>query len=1025
MEFINLENNESELNNILTSEVIYSKGTNVAINTKSIPIIDYKLETIDKFSSSSSSKKIIDLIQSQSLEQAFPNTIQEVIEPSETLYDYEENTDEKNHKEATGVKTPEHLKNKSGGFEQISPKKYFNAESLIQENLQQVKFPQKPPENNTMKRTKNYQNVVDQGFFEKPNKIIHIAMDNNKKGKIFYYKDMQKTNQSIWEFFQQFNIKEKLKQNIIYKHILKEIEACKDLPQIYQSIKTNAVKNNQSFNQALKDEKNVINCNTKEANQINSLSSINKEDLNTKPPPTKEKKSEPEEIKPQNNFFYKNKYKPDINTKETSIINSNTNLKVFKDKLQSTKANTNNVSSRILTPGVLSKKLSKANSNNTSNERIAKDKFFLNASKTTTGWMNSSITKDSKRSSNRNLVNKTTEENSPKPYSKTSNLHQQIKSNDLKNQLISPVNNNSEIKNLFQSNSTYSKILEKQTTPVKSKSRPRVFLPERKSLQQSIKTNIELARSRNDSSDNNLDTKLGNSYICKNDSYTKILEKNISINKKSKLNTRALWQQRITKQTKKDNSLREETESKSFNFQNKTTRLKESKSTEKNNSEKQNLSYFYSINCRKLTNPNNATKDNCIFNNSKIIENISPSKAKEKPKPSLRYTDFKKIFNRSNVVDNKKKSLMNSTNISKIFIKEKSPTINKNKEKTSAHNFFSKSKYSESLNSKISTSKSKAITTSFKKTLNPDTSNVDSILIPDITPVKSLLNTKITNYKSLTDNIIIENEVETTSRNNFIEENSNKKELKQGIQIEEHEYSLNLAKSAKEINSEEQIRFSHSPHKNYFSPKFDSISSYRNSNTSLNKKVEDQNRKNLLIPNSRSFFSKLKNLENVTKNNNTVSVESHQLQINLLDQDLNMLKDIFDRLGNYSTTRDYISPTKICFDYLNDNILDCQETIIIKIFSLGEDSNKVDFKSFCKLVTIDKSIYTNLLEVYKKSPPLKIKTSSNNTKKTSPRDKVIDYCIYKKTTDSVDCKQLINEIMESQTTFNSKSSGCV
>ena len=131
MEFLNTENNESEINHTLTSEV-YQPGIskNTGASNKSIPVLDYKLESLENFSSSSS-KKIIDLIQSQALELAFPDTIQEVIEPSETLYDYDQSIKHKNTVEEKDIKeenSPEHLRNKSSGFEEFSPRKHFNKE---------------------------------------------------------------------------------------------------------------------------------------------------------------------------------------------------------------------------------------------------------------------------------------------------------------------------------------------------------------------------------------------------------------------------------------------------------------------------------------------------------------------------------------------------------------------------------------------------------------------------------------------------------------------------------------------------------------------------------------------------------------------------------------------------------------------------------------------------------------------------------------------------------------------------------
>jgi len=53
---------------------------------------------------------------------------------------------------------------------------------------------------------------------------------------------------------------------------------------------------------------------------------------------------------------------------------------------------------------------------------------------------------------------------------------------------------------------------------------------------------------------------------------------------------------------------------------------------------------------------------------------------------------------------------------------------------------------------------------------------------------------------------------------------------------------------------------------------------------------------------------------------------------------------------------------------------------------------------------------------------LKIKTSNGNPKQGSPRDKVLDYYIYKKTTDNIaETKDNIQERMQSLTTFNSNS----
>ena len=183
-----------------------------------------------------------------------------------------------------------------------------------------------------MKRTKNTTKIVDLGIFEKPKKIIHIAMENNKKGKIFYYDDIQKTNQSIWEFFQQFCIQEKARQNIVHKHIMNQIQESGDTPQIYLSIKTNSSKSNQLFKQALKDEKNVVK--KKDTDNLKKSQNITiTEDLNEKSISMQEKNVEPEDALRQSNFFYRNRYKSGENSKGNILNSSGSFQKAIKDRI--------------------------------------------------------------------------------------------------------------------------------------------------------------------------------------------------------------------------------------------------------------------------------------------------------------------------------------------------------------------------------------------------------------------------------------------------------------------------------------------------------------------------------------------------------------------------------------------------------------------------------------------------------------------------------------------------------------------
>ena len=135
--------------------------------------------------------------------------------------------------------------------------------------------------------------------------------------------------------------------------------------------------------------------------------------------------------------------------------------------------------------------------------------------------------------------------------------------------------------------------------------------------------------------------------------------------------------------------------------------------------------------------------------------------------------------------------------------------------------------------------------------------------------------------------------------------------------------------------------------------------------TSTNKSSEknsflktESNEISSLENSSKEISSSKESYDNRNSNLKEVVDNGKQVTLNIWDLDLNMLKDIFDRMDDDKSN--LLTSSRLCLTKLNHKILEALEEVIVAIYT---KESSVDFKSFCKLV-IELNTYKNLESVY-------------------------------------------------------------
>lgn len=120
--------------------------------------------------------------------------------------------------------------------------------------------------------SRNHKPVVDLGVLEKPCQIVNITLDKNRTGKIFIYDNVD-PKQSVWEFFQQYDIYDPVKQQMVYAKVISMLIKRDEIPQFYLDI-------NEDFVETPEDENLQMPINNNNRNQIKkSVSPIPQADL--------------------------------------------------------------------------------------------------------------------------------------------------------------------------------------------------------------------------------------------------------------------------------------------------------------------------------------------------------------------------------------------------------------------------------------------------------------------------------------------------------------------------------------------------------------------------------------------------------------------------------------------------------------------------------------------------------------------------------------------------------------------------